>query len=83
MSEELEYERFEVRFRPGFKAKLAEAAESEGVTLGEMIVRAACRGLGFPEAEAVPTRKLPGRKPRIGTESPQAKRPGLPRKGSE
>ena len=60
-----DFERFEVKMLAGFKARLAEAAQQEGVSLGEMIVRAACRGLGFPEDEAVPTRKLPGRKPSV------------------
>ncbi len=71
-----ESERFEVKMLPAFKAKLAEVAQQEGVALGEMIVRAACRGIGFPEDEAVPTRKLPGRKPSVPSlgESPASKR---------
>ena len=74
MNRKTEFERFEVRFRPGFKAKIAEAAQSEGVTLGEMIIRAACRGIGFPEEEAVPPRKLPGRRPKVATEPHPVKR---------
>jgi hypothetical protein len=65
MNPETEVERFEVKFLPAFKAAIAAAARGEGVTLGEMIVRAACRGIGFPEADAVPARKLPGRKPKV------------------
>lgn len=60
-----EIERFEVKMQPGFKARLAELAQQEGVPLGEMIVRAACRGVGYPEADAVAVRKLPGRKPSV------------------
>jgi len=80
MNPATDFERFEVKFRPAFKAKIAEAAEREGVTVGEMIVRAACRGIGFPEEEAVPTRKLPGRKPKVAREPPAGKRAGRPRK---
>jgi hypothetical protein len=80
MDAEANVERFEVKFRPAFKAKVAEAARREGVPLGEMIVRAACRGLGFPEEEAVAARKLPGRKPRVTAEPPAGRRAGRPRK---
>jgi hypothetical protein len=76
-------ERFEVKFRTAFKAKIAEAAEREGVTLGEMIVRAACRGIGFPEEEAVPARKLPGRKPKVAGEPHAARRAGQSRKTAQ
>ena len=75
MNPETDLERFEVKFRPAFKAIIAEAAQREGVTLGEMIVRAACRGIGFPEEQAVPARKLPGRKPKIANAAPARKRP--------
>jgi hypothetical protein len=80
MNPTTDVERFEVKFRPAFKAKIAEAAQREGVTVGEMIVRAACRGIGFPEAEAVPSRKLPGRKPKVAGDSPAGKPDGRPRK---
>jgi hypothetical protein len=65
MNPATDVERFEVKFRPAFKVKIAEAAQREGVTVGEMIVRAACRGIDFPEEQAVPARKLPGRKPKL------------------
>jgi hypothetical protein len=80
MNPETGVERFEVKFRVAFKAKIAEAAEREGVTVGEMIVRAACRGIGFPEEDAVPVRKLPGRKPKVAREPPPGKQAGRPRK---
>jgi hypothetical protein len=80
MNPEAEVERFEVKFLPAFKAAIAAAARGEGVTLGEMIVRAACRGIGFPEAEAVPSRKLPGRKPKVAEGPPQEKRASQGRK---
>lgn len=83
MNPEAGVERFEVKFRPAFKAAVAEAARQEGVTLGEMIVRAACRGIGFPEAEAVPSRKLPGRKPKVAAGASSKKRAVQPRKTGE
>jgi hypothetical protein len=83
MNPETDVERFEVKFRPAFKAAVAEAARQEGVTLGEMIVRAACRGIGFPEAEAVPSRKLPGRKPKVAAGTVLEERARRPRKKVE
>ena len=80
MNPATDVERFEVKFHTAFKVKIAEAAQREGVTVGEMIVRAACRGIGFPEEEAVPVRKLPGRKPKVAGEPPAGKRAGRPRK---
>jgi len=68
-----EIERFEVKMRPGFKARIADLANQEGVPLGEMIIRAACRAIGYPEADAVAVRKLPGRKPIVSTSAPPAK----------
>ena len=79
MNPEPDVERFEVKFRPAFKAKIAEAAEREGITIGEMIVRAACRGIAFPEAHAVPARKLPGRRPKVAAE-PTARKQSRPRR---
>jgi hypothetical protein len=83
MNPATDVERFEVKFRPAFKVRIAEAAQREGVTVGEMIVRAACRGIGFPEEEAVPARKLPGRKPKVARETPAGKRAGPPRKNAQ
>jgi hypothetical protein len=80
MNPATDVERFEVKFRPAFKAKIAEAAQREGVTVGEMIVRAACRGIGFPEEEAVPARKLPGRKPKLAAGAPPEQRASRGRK---
>jgi hypothetical protein len=80
MNPETDVERFEVKFRPAFKAAVAAAARQEGVALGEMIVRAACRGIGFPEAEAVPSRKVPGRKPKVAAETSLEKQARRPRK---
>jgi hypothetical protein len=80
MNPEEDVERFEVKFRPAFKTKIAEVARREGATLGEMIVRAACRGIGFPEEEAVPVRKLPGRKPNV---APEPARPSRRRQREE
>jgi hypothetical protein len=74
MNPETAVERFEVKIRPAFKARLAAEAQKEGITLGEMLVRAACRGISFPEEDAVPTRKLPGRKPKLASEPPRSKR---------
>lgn len=60
-----EAERFEVRLTAGLKAALARAAQSEGISLGEMLVRAACRGLQYPEEDGVPIRGVPGRRPTV------------------
>jgi hypothetical protein len=60
-------ERFEVRIQPKMKAKLAAVAAKEGVPLGEMLVRLACRAMGFDEEAGVVPRLPPGRKPSVQT----------------
>jgi hypothetical protein len=63
-------QRFEVKLRSRFKAKVVKKAALEGVPVGEMIVRLAARALRFPEDEAVPMRKTAGRKPTVDLSGP-------------
>ena len=53
-----------VRMTDTFREALFREAEKANVSLSEMLIRRACRGLGIAVEDAVPSRRVPGRKPK-------------------
>ncbi len=56
-------ERIELHVLAEFKIRALDAADKEGLPLGEFLLRAACKGLGWSAKAAVPPRGVPGRRP--------------------
>jgi hypothetical protein len=65
--------KIEAHCREWFKKHAAAEAAEDGHSMGEALIRAAARGWGLTEAEAVAERGVPGVKPKVGT--PAKRRP--------